>query len=306
MVDDHTHFKELVSFHAQQGSLILIVLCVCVAAGLTKHFSLPLSPPLSPNSGSDGASKRSENSVTSSPSCTPKSPREGSEVQSDDEQVKPPEDLVLATAGCINLDQKSSTQATSGDIPISPKSSPLSESSFPKISNVYSPEDHFPVESQTNTSLPVSVSPQEAKCFFPEPTTTQDYSVPSTSDAASSYYEATRNFYTSSSYPSTSYNAMFTGQSTESPLMAGGTMYSNSCVSPGYLSSYPAAAAGKSYAWSAASNGMGYGFGVTPTPDMYQYQAQTAAYQQMASRGSYPGYLTTGATAAVAVPHTIA
>lgn len=267
------------------------------------------SPPLPPYSGSDGASKKSASSTTSSPSCTPKSPKEGIEVQSDDEQVQPPEE-VLTPVGCINPEQKSSTQATSGDIPISPKSSPLSESSFPKLTNMYSnpSEEQFPVgDPQTNAGLSVSVSPQEAKCFFPEPATSQEYTVPSSADAASSYYEATaRNYYTNSSYPATSYNTMFTGQTTESPLMASGAMYANSCVSPGYISSYPAAAAGKSYAWSAASNGMGYGFGVAPTPDMYQYQAQTAAYQQMASRGSYPGYIATGATAAATVPHTIA
>ena len=77
-------------------------------------------------------------------------------------------------------------------------------------------------------------------------------------------------------------------------------MYANSCVSPGYISSYPTAA-GKSYTTAAASNGMGYGFGVSPTPDMYQYQMQTAAYQQMVSRGSYPGDIATGATATTPV-----
>lgn len=218
-------------------------------------------------------------------------------MQSDDEQVQPSEDLVLAQTGCIGSDQKPSTQT---DISHSPKSSPLSESAFPKISSVYSThsEDQYPVaDPQTNASL--SVSPQEAKCFFPEQPTTQDYTVPVSTDATSSYYEA-RNFYANSAYPSTSYNSMFTGQSVESPLMASGAMYANSCVSPGYISSYPTAA-GKSYAWSAASNGMGYGFGVSPTPDMYQYQAQTAAYQQMASRGSYPGYVATGATATTPV-----
>ena len=182
----------------------------------------------------------------------------------------------------------------------SPKSSPLSESAFPTISSVYSThfEDQYPVaDSQTNASL--SVSPQEAKCFFPEQPTTQDYTVPVSTDATSRYYEA-RNFYASSAYPSTSYNSMFTGQSVESPLMASGAMYANSCVSPGYISSYPTAA-GKSYTTAAASNGMGYGFGVSPTPDMSQYQAQTAAYQLMASRGSYPGYIATGATATTPV-----
>lgn len=229
-------------------------------------------------------------------------------MQSDDEQASPTDDLVLAQAGCIGSEQKPTTQVANSDISLSPKSSPLSESAFPKISSVYSTpsEDQYPVaDPQTNASLSVSVSPREAKCFFPEPSTTQDYTVPASTDANSSYYE-TRNFYANTAYPSSSYSTMFPGQTAESPLMASGTMYANSCVSPGYISPYPTAA-GKGYAWSAASNGMGYGFGVSPTPDMYQYQAQTAAYQQMASRGSYPGYIATGAaTASPVVPHTIA
>lgn len=249
-------------------------------------------------SGSECSSKQSGSSVNSSPSCTPLSPKEGSEVLSDDEQDKPIEELSLSAVCCH--DQKSI-----GDLPISPKSSPISESSFAKMSEVYtkSPQEQFSVEPQSNAGLPVSVSPHEAKCFFPETTTNQDYVVPS-SDTASSYYEATaRNFYSNTAYPTaTSYNTMFTGPS-DSPMMAtGGAMYTNSCVSPGYISSYPGS---KGYAWSPASNGMGYGFRVPQTADMYQYQAQTAAYQQMASRSSYPGYIATGATTPTVMPNTI-
>ena len=184
---------------------------------------------------------------------------EGLEVQSDDEQVQPSEDLGLAQTGCIGSDQKPSTQTD-----ISPKSSPLSESAFPKISSVYSThsDEEYPVpDPQTNASL--SVSLKRLNVSFPEQPTTQDYTVPVSTDATSSYYEA-RNFYANSAYPSTSYNSMFTGQSVESPLWR-----VEQCMLTLVLvraTSAPILQQLAKATWSAASNGMGYGFGGVQHP----------------------------------------
>lgn len=68
-------------------------------------------------------------------------------------------------------------------------------------------------------------------------------------------------------------------------------------MSPNYLGSYQATT-GKGYSWPTTPNGVGYGaFGMTPS-DVYQYQAQTAVYQQMAAtRANYPNYFTAGQSA---------
>ncbi len=178
------------------------------------------------------------------------------------------------------------TPGDNADFP-SPGASPVSESSFPKISQVYSTEDHFIPETFTGSDAQnVTVSPiQEAK-FYPD-TSTQDYSVQTNAETAPGYYVS----YPSSTYPTNSYStASFSGNSANE-------IYPNTCVSPNYLGSYQATT-GKGYSWPTTPNGVGYGaFGMTPS-DVYQYQAQTAVYQQMAAtRANYPNYFTAGQSA---------
>ena len=101
----------------------------------------------------------------------------------------------------------------------------------------------------------------------------------SSAETAPGYYVS----YPSSTYPAgNTYSTSFSGNSAND-------IYPNTCVSPNYLGGYQTA--GKGYSWPATTpNGVGYGaFGMTPS-DVYQYQAQTAVYQQMASRVNYPNY----------------
>ncbi|XP_019851578.1 PREDICTED: homeobox protein six1-like isoform X2 [Amphimedon queenslandica] len=200
------------------------------------------------------------------------SPKEGLSVTNElpDDPINP-SDLSIK-------EEISSTPGPSGDFP-SPSASPVSESSFPKLTEVYrSAEDSFitPESIGQTDSSSIAVSPDNTK-YYPH----QSGTYPSTSDAsiASSYYVS----YNGTSYPT----AAATPAAYNSTSLPNPDMYSTpagSCLSPSYLSSYQAAT-GKGYTWPTAPNGVGYSaFGMTP--DMYQYQAQT--YQQMAaSRGTY-------------------
>ena len=153
-------------------------------------------------------------------------------------------------------------------------------------------------ESLSSDAQSIAVSPAvtEAK-FYPETSPNPEYPAPTSVESSSGYYVS----YSNPMYPPTNYTGSnFPGHTSD--------MYASSCISPTYMNSYQA---GKSYTWPTTPSGVGYStFGMTPsTADMYQYQAQSAAYQQMASRGSYPGYFAAGQTpsiAASAVPHTMA
>ena len=207
-------------------------------------------------------------SSTSSTSLTldVHSPKEGILVSSDPTSL--PDDTVPSD---ITIKEEIATPGPSGDFP-SPSASPVSESSFPKISEVYhSTEEPYITDTMgTEPSSVAAVSPNHT------------YPVPSTiNDTASSYYVS----YSGSSYPSV-YNT--------STLSNPADIYTNSCLSPNYLGAYPTAATGKGYPWPTATPGYST---FSMTPDMYQYQAQT--YQQMAaSRATYPGYFT-GQTASL-------
>lgn len=223
------------------------------------------------------------------------SPTEGFQASSSDNLTKLPEDSDSSSDAVIK--EESSTPATSGNIP-SPASS-HSETSFPKISEVYqATEEQFQIaESLSSEAQSVVVSPAvpETK-FFPETSPNPEYPTTTSVESSSGYYVS----YTNPMYPSSNYStSSFPGHSSD--------VYTNSCISPTYMNYQ----AGKSYPWPTTPNGVGYSaFGMTPSSaDVYQYQAQSAAYQQMASRGSYPGYFagqTTPSVAASVVPHTMA
>lgn len=197
-----------------------------------------------------------------------KSPKEGLKANDDLTSLHNPSSI------SSELPIKEEISTPGSDFP-SPSASPVSESSFPKISEVYrSTEENFIHENLSSEPQNIAVSPnvQEAK-FYPE-TSTPDYTVPPTTDTTSGYYVST--------YPAAPYNTTFSNSLSE--------VYPNTCVSPNYLGSYQS---GKNYSWPTTPNGVGYStFSMTPS-DMYQYQAQTAAYQQMANRGSYPNYFST-------------
>lgn len=219
-------------------------------------------------------------SSTSSCSLDLHSPKEGISVTSEPNSL--PDDTIPPSN--VSIKEEIATPGPSGDFP-SPSASPVSESSFPKISEVYdsTQESSFITNNLDTEAQHVAVSPGGK--FFPE--TTQTYPTPSTSDASAGYYVS----YASSTYP-TSYNTSFSHPP---------DMYANACVSPNYLSTYQTA--GKGYTWPTTPNGVGYStFSMTPTAaDMYQYQAQT--YQQMAaSRATYPNYFT---GQAATLPHTM-
>lgn len=207
------------------------------------------------------------------------SPKEGLSVTSDLTSLPDPSSIASSD---LSIKEELHTPGDNADFP-SPGASPVSESSFPKISQVYGTDEQFIPDSFTGSdgqNITVSPNIQEAK-FYPE-TSTSEYPVPpsSTDTGPAGYYAS----YPSTSYPSNNYSTtpQYSGNSTSD-------IYPNTCVSPNYLGSYQT---GKGYTWpSTTPTGVGYGaFGMSPS-DVYQYQAQTAVYQQMASR--YPnGYFT--------------
>ena len=192
-------------------------------------------------------------------------------------------------------EELSSTPGTGAEF-LSPSASPVSESSFPKISEVYrSAEEQFIADNLGTEAQSIAVSPnnvEEAKYYPESATTTENYVIPSSTDS-SNYYSVSSY---ASAYPPPTYNA---GGST-----GPSDLYSNACISPNYLGSYPGTT-GKTYTWPATPSGVtgvGYGAFSMPPTDMYHYQAQTAAYQQMASKSQYPAYFT-GQNSAL--PHTL-
>ncbi len=206
------------------------------------------------------------------------SPKEGLSVTHDLTSLPDPSSI----SSDLSIKEEIPIPGDNADFP-SPGASPVSESSFPKISQVYhhNADDQFLPETFTGSDgQTVTVSPiQEAK-FYPE-TSTQNFSLPSATETAPGYYVS----YPSSTYPSNTYSTTYSGSNTANEI------YPNTCVSPNYLGGYQTA--GKSYTWPTTPNGVGYSaFGMSPS-DVYQYQAQTAVYQQMAaSRVNYPNYFT--------------
>lgn len=254
-------------------------------------FILSLS--LSLSSGDSPTKVKSEAS-TSSGSCSqdPRSPKEsisGVDYLSGGDSPITIEPIVK--------EELSSTPGTGAEF-LSPSASPVSESSFPKISDVYhSAEEQFIADNLGTEAQSIAVSPnnvEEAKYYPESATSTENYVIPSSTDS-SNYYSVSSY---ASAYPTPTYNA-------GGVAGAGGSdLYSNACISPNYLGSYPSGTS-KAYTWPTTPNGVtgvGYGAFTMPPTDMYHYQAQTAAYQQMASKSQYPTYFTGQSSA---LPHTL-